>query len=69
MPIHNGYNIILAITRSFYTTCANKQIYKPTAGNEISFKVTVRNKSTGEEKDYFYNETLQLPFENEKYVE
>lgn len=69
MQIHNSYNIILSITRPFYTTRANKQTYKPTEGDELSFKVTVRNKTTGEEKDYLYNETLQLPFEIEEYVE
>ena len=65
----NSYKTICSITRVFYTTRENMKTYKPKAGDEITFRLTVRNKSTGETKDYIFTEELKLPYEIEKYIE
>ena len=65
----NSYKTIYSITRVFYTTRENMKTYKPNAGDEITFRLTVRNKSTGETKEYIFTEELKLPYEIEKYLE
>lgn len=52
----NSYKTICSITRVFYTIRENMKTYKPKAGDEITFRLTVRNKSTGETKDYIFTE-------------
>ena len=65
----NSYKTIYSITRVFYTTRENMETYKPKAGDVIIFKLIVRNKSTGESKDYIFVEELKIPYEIEKYIE
>ena len=63
----NSYKTIYSITRAFYTTREDTKTYKPNEGDEITFKLTVRNKATMETKEYIFAEFLKLPYEIEKY--
>lgn len=65
----NGYKTIYSITRVFYTTRDDMKIYNPEDGDEITFRLTVRNKVTIATKEYIFAETLKLPFDIEKYSE
>lgn len=64
----NGYKTIYSIKRVFYTTRDDMKIYKPKDGDEITFRLTVRNKATKETKMYTFTENLKLPYEIEKYL-
>ncbi len=65
----NGYKTICSISRAFYTTREDMKTYKPNEGDEITFRLTVRNKATKESHDYIFTEKLQLPYDIEKYSE
>ena len=65
----NSYKTIYSITRAFYTIRDDIKTYKPKAGDEITFRLTVRNKATLETKEYTFTENLKLPYEIEKYSE
>ena len=65
----NSYKTIYSITRAFYTTRDDMKTYKPNDGDEITFRLTVRNKATKETKMYTFTENLKLPYEIEKYSE
>ena len=64
----NSYKTIYSITRAFYTTRDDMKTYKPKEGDEIIFRLTVRNKATKETKMYTFTESLKLPYEIEKYL-
>ena len=38
------------------------ETFKPKDGDELSFKLTVLRKCSGEQKEYEYTETLKLPY-------
>ncbi|MBR6647374.1 MAG: copper amine oxidase N-terminal domain-containing protein [Clostridia bacterium] len=59
----NSYKTIYSITRAFYTTRDDMKTYKPKVGDEITFRLTVRNKVTKETKEYIFTEELKLPYE------
>ena len=63
----NSYKTIYSITRAFYTTRDDMKTYKPKDGDEITFRLTVRNKVTMETREYTFTENLKLPYEIEKY--
>lgn len=62
----NSYKTIYSITRAFYTTRDNAKTYKPNDGEEITFRLTVRNKVTCETREYIFTESLKLPYDIEK---
>ena len=64
----NSYKTIFSITRAFYTTREDMKTYKPEDGDEITFRLTVRNKTNKETKEYIFAENLKLPFDIEKYL-
>ena len=64
----NSYKTIYSITRAFYTTRDDMKTYEPNDGDEITFILTVRNKTTKETKRYTFMEELKLPYEIEKYL-
>ena len=64
----NSYKTIYSITRAFYTTGEAMKTYKPEDGDEITFRMTVRNKTTKETREYVFTETLKLPYDIEKYL-
>ena len=41
--------------------------YKPNDGDEITFRLTVRNKVTSETQEYIFMEELKLPYDIEEY--
>ena len=59
----NSYKTIYSITRAFYTTRDAMKTYKPKDGDEITFRLTVRNKVTKETREYIFTEALKLPYE------
>ena len=59
----NSYKTIYSITRAFYTTRDDTKTYKPVNGDEITFRLTVRNKVTVQSKEYIFTEALKLPYE------
>ena len=59
--------IILVNKNCFCSSSAEMKTYKPEAGDEITFKLTVRNKATNKTKEYTYTEILKLPYKIEKY--
>ena len=59
----NSYKTIYSITRAFYTTRDDMKIYKPKEGEEITFRLTVRNKAAKETREYIFTEALNLPYE------
>ena len=59
----NSYKTIYSITRAFYTTRDDMKTYKAGNGDEITFRLTVRNKVTGQSKEYIFTEALKLPYE------
>lgn len=59
----NSYKTIYSITRAFYTTRDDMKTYKPKDGDEIAFRLIVRNKMTKETREYIFMESLQLPYE------
>lgn len=63
----NSYKTIYSITRAFYTTIDDMKTYKPKDGDEITFRLTVRNKATMETREYTFTEILKVPYEIEKY--
>lgn len=65
----NSYKTIYSITRAFYTIREDMKTYKPSDGDEITFRLIVRNKVTRETREYIFTETLKLPFDIEKYSE
>ena len=65
----NSYKTIYSITRAFYTTRDDMKTYKPNDGDEITFRLIVRNKVTKETREYAFTESLKLPYEIEKYLE
>lgn len=65
----NSYKTIYSINRAFYTIREDMKTYKPNEGDEITFILTVRNKTTKEIKEYIFAETLKFPFDIEKYSE
>ncbi len=65
----NSYKTIYSISRVFYTTREAMSAYQPKDGDEITFRLTVRNKATKETKMYTFMENLKLPYEIEKYSE
>ena len=65
----NSYKTIYSITRAFYTTRDDMKTYKPNDGDEITFRLIVRNKVTKETREYTFTESLKLPYEIEKYLE
>ena len=65
----NSYKTIYSITRVFYTIREDMKTYKPNEGDEITFRLTVRNKTTNKTKMYTFTESLKLPYEIEKYLE
>ena len=46
---------------------SDMKTYKPKDGDEITFRLTVRNKATMETREYTFTENLKLPYEIEKY--
>ena len=65
----NGYKTIYSITRVFYTTRDDMKIYNPEDSDEITFRLTVRNKLTQKTQEYIFTERLKLPYDIEKYSE
>ena len=65
----NSYKTIYSITRVFYTTRDDMKTYKPEDGDEITFRLTVKNKVTQKTQEYTFTEELKLPYEIEKYLE
>ena len=61
----NSYKTIYSITRAFYTTRDDMNTYKPNDGDEITFRLTVRNKTTIATKEYIFTESLKLPYDIE----
>ena len=59
----NSYKTIYSITRAFYTTRDDMKTYKPNDGDEITFRLIVRNKVTKETREYIFTEILKLPYE------
>lgn len=59
----NSYKTIYSITRVFYTTRDDMKTYMPSDGDEITFRLTVRNKATKETREYIFTESLKLPYE------
>ena len=59
----NSYKTIYSITRAFYTTRDDMKNYKPNDGDEITFRLIVRNKMTKETREYIFTEILKLPYE------
>ena len=59
----NSYKTIYSITRAFYTTRDDMKNYKPNDGDEITFRLIVRNKMTKETREYIFTEFLKLPYE------
>ena len=59
----NSYKTIYSITRAFYTTRDDMKTYKPNDGDEITFRLIVRNKMTKETREYIFTEFLKLPYE------
>ena len=55
-------NTISSVGRAFYSTRENMKTFKPVEGMEISFRLTVLRKCSGEEKEYTYTEKLELPY-------
>ena len=43
--------------------------YKPKDGDEITFRLTVRNKAINKTKEYIFMEELKLPYDIEEYFE
>ena len=64
----NSYKTIYSITRAFYTTRDDMKTYEPNDGDEITFRLTVRNKATKETQMYTFTEELKIPYEIEKYI-
>jgi len=67
VSVSNSYKNIYSITRAFYTTRDDMKTYKPKDGDEITFRLTVRNKATTETREYTFTENLKIPYEIEKY--
>ena len=42
--------------------------YTPKDGDEIIFRLTVRDKATKETREYIFTESLKLPYDIEKYL-
>ena len=63
----NSYKTIYSITRVFYTTRDDMKTFKPNDGDELTFRLIVRNKVTKETKEYIFTEALKLPYDIEKY--
>ena len=59
----NSYKTIYSITRAFYTTRDDMKTYKPKEGDEITFRLTVKNKTTKETREYIFTEALKLLYE------
>lgn len=59
----NSYKTIYSITRAFYTTRYDMKTYKPNDGDEITFRLIVRNKVTKETREYIFTEILKLLYE------
>ena len=59
----NSYKTIYSITRAFYTIREDMKTYKPNEGDEITFRLTVRNKLTQKTQEYIFTESLKLPYE------
>lgn len=55
-------NTIISVGRSFYSTRENIKKFKPKEGMDISFKLTVLRKCSGEQKEYTYTEKLSMPY-------
>ena len=55
-------NTIVSVGRAFYSTRENMKKFKPTEGMDISYKLTVLRKCSGEQKEYTYTEKLSLPY-------
>ncbi|MDD6735512.1 MAG: copper amine oxidase N-terminal domain-containing protein [Clostridiales bacterium] len=58
----NTGSTILTITRAYYATREDKKAFTPKDGDNISFKLTVLRKCSGEQREYMYNETLKMPY-------
>jgi len=69
VSVSNSYKTIYSSTRAFYTTRDDMKTYKPNDGDEITFRLIVRNKVTKETREYTFTENLKLPYEIEKYLE
>ena len=67
VSVSNSYKTIYSITRAFYTTRDDMKTYKPNDGDEITFRLTVRNKVTSETQEYIFMEELKLPYDIEEY--
>ena len=65
----NSYKTIYSINRAFYTIREDMKTYEPNDGDEITFRLTVRNKLTQKTQEYIFTESLKLPYEIEKYLE
>ena len=63
MSASNSYKTIYSITRAFYTTRDDMKTYKPKEGDEITFRLIVRNKVTKKTREYIFTESLKLPYE------
>lgn len=63
VPASNSYKTIYSITRAFYTTRDDMKTYKLNDGDEITFRLIVRNKLTKETREYIFTEILKLPYE------
>lgn len=59
----NSYKTIYSITRAFYTTRDDMKTYTPKDGDEINFRLTVKNKTTKETREYIFTEALKLLYE------
>ena len=69
VSVSNSYKTIYSITRAFYTTRDDMKTYKLNDGDEITFRLIVRNKVTKETREYIFTEILKLPYEIENYLE
>ena len=58
----NTGTTVLTVTRAYYATRDDMKTFKPKAGDELSFKLTVLRKCSGEQKEYEYTETLKMPY-------
>ena len=55
-------NTILSVSRAFYSTRDNMKKFEPTEGMDITFKLTVLRKCSGEQREYTVKQKLELPY-------
>lgn len=55
-------NTILSVSRAFYSTRDNMKKFKPADGMDITFKLTVLRKCSGEQREYTVKQKLEVPY-------